>query len=904
MKKPLVLQLFALFALSLTIQAQNELDRLLEDLSLTPHYNEKGQVDYSYLGDIMRVNNTYDDAGRIIKQTIYTFDKYDYVREKKSETSYTYKDARLVEKKTEQTLPYRRNRDTQYYKTTVNREVISFDKETMTDTIWNYIAWPSLQAESSIASRDTVMSVRYLNKHLLPDSTVVRHISSRLNSEEYSQHIYYTYDNQQRLTEAKTFTAHQGQLEPSPNDVMQVEYKKDKTIYTGQREREAWYESDDSEDTSPIIIDKIAYTVLVDQQKRVKERNVTVNGNIVFRIRHDYDTHGNASSQYEHHDISRVEELYSLSLPGSIHIGKNAWYTCQTNADGMRTLSLDVLSEESSERIRVGEIKTKFSPSGLLLFYETTKYDREDGTFDETETITVNYHDADSLSGELVRTETYPYDGELETTPQEKIVFKKDTEDRYLYKESLSYSEDEGWTPRKKEIYQYNQNGYMTRDESYDYDSYDQTWYLKSLEEYTRDDKNRILSVTEKRPENGNWVNDVRYNRLFNDNHQQTMNESFRWDNNEWKAWAKDSTVYDAQGEPAIQFKFRWEKDGWVYARKDEKTSVRQSKKYLETEVNSVWKNDRWEVHYDSYRINDFAADSTYNRIMNWDDDTEQLFVSSLDKGSRQGDEQVYESYRWNYDRKALAGKDKYITVKDTLSISGAFLSRQYYDWDNASDKWIPLFRRRNVVREEAREIREYDTYNRKSNEWTPEVRIEELSSDSLRREAQPLGLPSALPPMPLIELSDESNESIDTITITQTRWLWNRSKQKWQATDQLISNYRTKHSRYAYQIIRSTYNPTSSQWTPELLWRNTTHNNTDNEQFYQWNVRSQAWEDYYKKERDLYGGYNHYQWDAAASKWNELSLWNSKSYDFVSELFDKFLLEDEYDYENRERND
>jgi len=646
-------------------------------------------------------------------------------------------------------------------------------------------------------------------------------------------------------------------------------------------------------DEETIVTDKFVYTISVDDQKRVKEKKMTLNGRTLLHIRHSYDKQGNTSTQYEHHNLSEIQSISSLSLLNSINIGDDAWYSCQMNADGTRSLIFEILPEDSRKRIRLGEMRTKFTPSGLLLSSDITKYDEEDGSFKETEHVTINYNSTDSLSGEIIRKGTYPvYENKrLETRPRQKILFVKDSNGRYLHKEEMDYSGESKWTPDRKTNHQYDSNGFETLYEEYNYNSYQKVWEPRYYEQYIRDDRNRELSKTKKSWTGKEWINNTQTRSLHDDNHRRIMHESYQWKDNQWEGNEKDSTVFDPKGEPTIQFYFNWENDQWVYSWKKETTSSspRHNNIQIEAEVRSIWKDNQWEVHYDRYQTRDYQADSTYYKVQRWDEDIEQLTVRTLERNYRQGNKRFYESYDWDYDRKLLAGEDKYITEIDTISRTA--LSTQYYDWDFNTHQWTPLFRKRFIVQEKAKKIDEYDSYDSEQKDWIAQTRIEEISSDSIFQEPK-------MQSMKLVSIADlesQYNDETDTITVTQTRWIRNHIKQEWQPQYQTI-NYTMRYSVIPLLTILNTYNTETAQWTPELMWKK----RTDYEFVHQWNNLTLAWENHYKIEISHYLPALFYLWDTKTSQWKKKSLLNHENQQFSIALYARFSIDAEYDYKKR----
>ena len=370
------------------------------------------------------------------------------------------------------------------------------------------------------------------------------------------------------------------------------------------------------------------------------------------------------------------------------------------------------------------------------------------------------------------------------------------------------------------------------------------------------------------------------------------MHESYQWKNNQWEGNEKDSTVFDPKGKPTIQFYFNWKDGKWIYSRKEEKTHSQENGIQIKAHTNSIWKDNQWEVRYDGYSVHDYQADSTYYKVQRWDEDTKQLHINSLERSYRQGNEQFYESYDWDYDRKLLAGEDKYITEIDTVSQTA--LSTQYYDWDFNTHQWTPLFRKRPIVQEQAIKIDEYDHYDSEKEGWIAHSRIEETSSDTTSYSLNPMKMQpmNALPP------SIEGTDNItDTITVTKTRWIRNHIKQEWQPRHQII-NHIIRYSVIPHLTILNRYDTDSSQWVPELMWED----KIDDELIYLWNTKTLAWDNYYKKNIGRHRPHQYYLWDTKTSQWDIKDARDEKTLKFFTALHDRFSIDAEYDYEKRHK--
>lgn len=814
---------------------------------LDPNYDENYNIDYYSLGDMMRVKYEYNGQRRPIQKILSVMDKYDRRWEKLMITDYEYdKDGKTVSEKT-----------IQYYGKTRLYELThtkTYDTDKNIDTTRTNIKWFETRFESQLSLPfESGYTIRYLNKHNLPDST------SHVVEEKwysYTTKQYYTYDDNRQLIHCKAFRQYYGEEGTSPLKEIysyDIKYGKNKIEYIQTmkvpdvRDEEDYYYHYENEIEIKLKDEITKYTITTDNNKRILTKQLMSDKKIILDSKYSYTAAGQTNANMEMTLTEKFMKSYGLSGMGGSLRGlarelEDFKYTI-VNKDNSRHLTFYLKKQKR------GEVITSYYPDGQLSSIEMLRYD-EDGEKDD--------HDKDEyryLANGLIEKITYSgYYDSPELEPRTKYLYKENAEGKTIYEEEFSYDDKEKqWTPHQKSIFEFDQYGYLSREENYKYEHEYNSYYNKSAmkdwqgEKWTskiNDANQRTLEEEKKRWKNGKWVNYTKRKYAYNDEGLVILNEKLEWNDQQdhWVGTYKDSTFYypDKNIEGEIRFKWqddsrKWELSGKTETEKTEPEGTYYPEDYPEDYYRKkkvtfyTWIDGQWQP--EGQRIDNKGAYNSFYSYAEWDGQAQDWKIErkEIEKIDHNGIKDV-ESYTWQEDRNQLAGTEN----TRTIPLQGKYSYNNkriiYRVWNYNGQSWNDTIAC-NIIDYSGNQAYIYERYNKDSKHWEYDRKVEIIGATQKQS------------------------------TITQS--LWDSKNNKWASDKKIVFYFRNNSSKY-YKSELYIYDHRLNLWMP---FYSITKSDGDNSTLYEkWDSEQNKWSNYFvRKGSGWYEDY--YQWNENLKK-------------------------------------
>lgn len=857
-----------------------------------PHYDAQNKVTHYTLGDLLKIEYTREDSGISRKKISYKWDRYDLAWEKNDETTFKYDDSgRLTEERTEMLYPKIELNNISYIKATIVLRQISYDPISNTDTICEFINVPQVGHYSGYS--DSTYTIRYLNKNNLPDSVIME--KRYMDYFVSKQKSIYKYDNKKRNILTEVF--YQNNYTPwRKSYTIDTKYEKDKITYTQTPEplteeeieilKEEYNEDwKDFYDTSPVV-----FSITFDKKNRIASKKLTFGTKNILNAKYTYNQQGKTLVEHEQTMDNRLfgqVRGFGASIPDELKYLK---YTVHYPNESC-SQSVYYNKNEEGKLQKIINIKNCYSSEGKQISNDMTRYELEDGEFNDRKIIETTYSE-DGLSGEIVEYRTHWEENatDLLNNPDEKIIFRNDENGRRIYEEKHNYySSDNTWYPESKKYSDYDENGFETRWEEWDYSGYNKKWEAKYCYSYVRDSLNRVLLQEEKIWRNNEWKP---YNRecfAYNDLNNKTLTEEYKWIDSEnyWKGIGRDSTVYDAVGEVLEEIDYRWsdEQRAWQPREKTNYENTEKSK----VKTRFFWKNDTWHPVWTSFNGRLADEPDTWRKSYSvWDDSVNDWRTESLEKDTRINDSTTLnETYWWNNDLNSLEGWQHILT--ENLSNHVAEARSESASLTKIEDI---MSLEVGVLPDEfpSRTVRKtYSLWNYDTNDWKSAIRHTEKSQGKEQEfifENYDNETSSWISDKKALLTTNDSIEHV-------VYYSWNKTTNGWTENRKQVYYYSDgKNAPVREEYFE--YDKSKSDWFPVCYGEKNSYNGKEAFQYFQWDKKRQSWTPYFMKTGS---GWNvsFYAWSSDKQVWNEVDYY--KHDEFINQLDAYFKADYEVDY-------
>jgi len=709
---------------------------------LDPNYDKENKISYYSFGDILKVQYEYDNPHNPLKKTLYKLDKYDREWEKMLVTEFLYRENRLIR---EDAVFYYGN--SPVYRLTKS---ISYNKTQNTDTIRTSIKWFNDRYKNQMGIYiDNGYTIRYLNQFNQPDSTL-HIISDKMYSSFYKQ--YFTYNNKNQLTHCRQLSKHQTNEESGEPIVEEKEwgeryryhinYNDNKTEYV-HISVEPDYENYDEYQyfggannykTKEITS---VYTLITDNNNRVISKLLKSDNQTILKSNYTYNAEGRASADTQLHLDKKFMSSFGLGIGQSIQGLLKEFEDMKFTSAYKDNCKNSVIYIHNK---KVMEMNHCFSPdNNQLLLFEMIRF--EDGELDDHEKDEYRYL-ANGMT-EKITSRSYHEDGSIE--PYRKYLYRKDSEARTIYMEEFSYdNEHKQWIPYQKEVNEYDQYGYNSLQERYEYDkpAYDyddylnphnkeqiKDWQGKSWTSWANDADNRTLEEINKIWRKGQWVNQEKSRYAYDDKNRKLLSEFYKWNDksNTWEGIRRDSSYFNdtknIQGE--IYYKWQIDKKKWIPSSKKETVTEDLKENYQsgfyrkEKKTSYKWIENQWQPL--GLRIDNAGTRSSFYSYSEWDNEKQEWRTEEIEQKDENGVKTV-EKYSWDEELKQLTG----IYNTETIPLNKENYSARtiYRIWDFDLKNWKDTVAR-NMIIIDPDIVYIYEKYNDKNRKWLYEKKVE-----------------------------------------------------------------------------------------------------------------------------------------------------------------------------------
>lgn len=706
---------------------------------LDPNYDKDYNVDYYSFGDLLKIKYEHDSQQRPMKKVLYVMDKYDREWEQMMVTDYEYnKDGKLTCEKA-----------TQYYGKTPLYQLsqIRTYGTNNTDTTRANIEWLETKYQGHLnVPVQKGYTIRYLNQHNLPDSTL--HI---VNEDwfSYSLKQYYTYNKNKELKYCEAFRIFENeegkteQVKIYSYEIKRnkhgIEYIQTSTVPDMEdNEDYEYYRGVNDYKTKEEIT---RYIITIDKSNRILSKELISDNKTILNSKYSYSSTGQTNVDMKLSLAENFMQSYGFS-------GMSG--TLKGLARELEDISYSVVNKENSRHTtfymkdKKAEIISLFYPDSRLQSIEMIRYD--DGELDD--------HDKDEykyLENGLVEKITYrhSYEGPG-MDPYRKYLYRQDDKGRTIYIEEHAYDEKEKqWTAREKKIYGFDQYGYQSHRETYEYDNYDSYYNKSETKKWqgtawiscVNDSKNRTLEEREKKWVGGKWIDDTLTKQAYSDDGKKILDERYEWNEkkNHWTGIRKDSTFYveDKNLEGGIFFEWVDDSMTWIPSTKVE--SEKEDYRYSEEEYTNPfyqkekritynWIDNNWQPIrqvIDNKGRNSFYSYAIWDeKKQEWRVERKDISETSLDGISNK------ERYDWNDDLNKLEGIDN----TSTISLKNYNKRIIYRAWDNGSQKWSDTLAC-NVIAYKDYETYIYELYDENTDCWQYQRKVDIFYTNKNQKE-------------------------------------------------------------------------------------------------------------------------------------------------------------------------
>lgn len=718
-----------------------------ELLMLEPHYNADGTIDLYTMAGILKVEYERNKKGQPTQKTMSVFDQHDYEWEKQLVTNYEYKEGRLVRE-----ILFS-PKGLGWSKSLIDKK-ISYDPVTNTDTV---------RVENNIASMYSAFprdenkesyTVRYYNRENTKIDSVLQVSIYRYNSYDsldsvsihediLKQKVIYDYDRSGRIKGAKSYRRSYDNEEKLFSEweeiySFEVNYNKNEIEYV---QRGTYLYRDEDEDYwggYKERTDITRFRIVSDDKGRITRKQVTIDDDLLLDAQYSFDDKGRLSVLHEQNVTDRFMEIFgSMGLNTQMmkQLGDKLNYLKYTLKQVDNCQEVEVYLKEDDEIRKVGELKFCKLEDGRPCLVEIKKYD--EGELDDYEKVTFNYKE----DGCIEKTE-YNYVSDYtdedtvvrELVPYKKTIVKKDN-NRYTIYEEVAHFDDETkkWKNESKEIYEYNEKGFLLHEERYIHGSSDSyhwssqshlsrgdTWIGREWIEREYDNNENMIGLLKKSWDGEKWINYSRSKYSFDEFKNRTYTEEYSWDKEigDWKGYRCDSTAYNSEGKKIRRVYYKWlpEQKKWRFEEKQEseKKDLDQDSYHTESkDLYSEWVGDEWV--FVEKREKKTGKNNDSELRWKWDNNKGDWYLTSRYISQIEGNTSHYEYANWDEDCNCLEGKENTTTIL-LNDDDKRFIHRV---WNYETNTWkdtISVFELRDYERSLVTSI--YELYNEDTRNW------------------------------------------------------------------------------------------------------------------------------------------------------------------------------------------
>ncbi|NDV79147.1 DUF3836 domain-containing protein [Dysgonomonas sp. 511] len=611
-----------------------------EQFYCDPHYNERGEAVKYTIGGILQIEYTYDDNKRPVKKNLYVGDTYDGSWGLNAETSYSYSEDRLTE------VNVMAKKGSFSLMDSVYNIVYSHNDKKNIDTLRVSSADASTHNGIIRPISDKII-VNYLNRWGQPDSSYTFYANI---SNEKPLKTFYTYDKQGRCTKSEIFASDWNGYEKV--GWLTVKYDKNKTTYSQTdihtRFKENFVEGEDPEEDYEV---NYLYEIAYDDKGRITHQYFRRGDMVMLEAHLSYDSRGRT-----------IVDKRRIEIPEAIqrHVDL-VEYTIGYEGDH-QLAAYYIRKEDEKNTIKTRETDIIYNAANLPETVIVTRYDDDDGLFNEANRFEYKYNEKGQLTNEATFRKNEP-DGVFENHTRE--IYDYDIYGNII-KEEKYYHYPEGWKGEEYKLYEYDDKKRLIYTESFEWE---------------------YATANHK----GKWGNNYKTYAEYDNNGRITLLKNYNWDkwDKKWRGHTSYSKVFDQAGNMIEKTVYKWNRENgqWTNDTKSEYENVGNSKK--STRFQWLSKGETWQP-VRSTQVIEESENNKESIVSEWDRDANRLLITSHEKWYVVDDSlKVEEKFYQDYDTKELKASRKYIGFTRKYEDSTLRHLDVTYTWHDQKKDWV-----------------------------------------------------------------------------------------------------------------------------------------------------------------------------------------------------------------------